>query len=238
MTMLLSSLQVLLSICSLALAATIKGKLELGPFEITNRAVVNTHFKLYSVGNNSFEPFAAEAQISDVNGSFVFTDVPVLPQVNSSTYYVLHSLSLDFNLKPNRILIELTNVGEGEPTIKAYKNIFGKEYFPSPEIMYPESLEEIAAYPYITISTINKAPLRMYVQQRNVGMFQSGPLASIVNSKYKMAGVITVIMMLLFPMVLEKLDPETAKAVKEERIRKQREKYETKKVEQNSSNAD
>ena len=55
--------------------------------------------------------------------------------------------------------------------------------------------------------------------------FKSGPIANILNSKYKMAGVITVVFMIVFPMILEKLDPETAKAIKEEKLKREREKY-------------
>ncbi|SCV00863.1 LAMI_0G07800g1_1 [Lachancea mirantina] len=207
-----------------AQAAVIRGRLDLGGYNISQREVLRSYFSLYQVGNVTDKLYHARAKIQDEAGTFEFTDVPVSDDADTATYFALHSLSLDFNLKPNRILVEVRPSSDldAPPTIRAYKNIFGRQNFPSPDILHPEKLEEIPASPAIVISTVNSAPLRLYVETRNQGIFQKGPLASIVNSKYKLAAVITVIMLLLFPVVLEKLDPETAKAIREQKVNQQK----------------
>lgn len=206
----------LLYLCSVAVSASVRGRLDLGPRNISREDVARTEFTIYQIGNLTDQPYTTTVHLDSLDGTFEFSNVPLAPGANESTYFVLYPRALDYNLKPNRILVELIKrEGSAEPTVRAYKNVFGKEYFPSPEILYPETLEAVAAEPYITITTVNTAPVRQYVQARNIGIFQSGPLASIVNSRYKMAGVITLVMLLVFPMIVEKFDPETAEAIKE-----------------------
>lgn len=217
------------SVLSTVLAATIKGKFDVGPYNnITGATTSRTNFKLHQIGNfSTISGYSANAHLKDLEGNFEFEDVPLNQGINATTHFVLYSSSLDFNLKPNRILIEFTNIDSDgqEYVMKAYRNFFGKEYFPSPDILYPEELEPVAVEPYITISLVSMAPLRAYYQQRNKGILQSGPLAKLLDARWKQAGVITMIALVAFPFLLEKLDPETAKAIKEEKQKKQREKY-------------
>lgn len=222
--------QVLL-IVGIVQAVSIKGKLDLSPTKITAYTIPRVNFRLYQVGNYSTEePFHEIARIKDINGTFEFNDLPVNPGVNVSTHYVLSPSSMDFNLIPQRILIEITNIynettDEVTPQVKAYRNYFGREHFPSKDILFPEQLDEMDVEPYILILPARTAPFRNYLEQRNIGLFQSGPLAGILNSRWKLAGVITLICVMSFPYLVEKFDPETARAVKAEAERKQREKY-------------
>lgn len=220
----------LCGILSSVTAFTIKGRLDVDAINITGVTWSKSLFRLYRVGNYSGLPYEGRAQLRNEQGDFQFQDVPVNAAFNATTHFVLYSSSIDFNLKPNRILVELISRDEkGESVeIKAYKNVFGKEYFPSPDIVHPEELEPIETDPYIPITLVQMAPIRAYYEERNVGMLQSGPLATLLDTRWKQAGWVTVIMLLVFPMLLEKLDPETAKAVNEEKVKKQREMYQIK----------
>ena len=46
----------------------------------------------------------------DDEGNFEFANLPLNDGVNETTYYVMYPASMDFNLKPNRILIEFKNL--------------------------------------------------------------------------------------------------------------------------------
>lgn len=231
MKTLLSIVLVFVFIIQSGLALDIRGRLDLTIRNVTQFDLTRTHFSLHRIfknedSNSRDDSYSASTKLRNVEGDFLFQDVPVNRNVNETTYFTLHSHSQDFNLKPNRILIEVTGNGpDEEASVKAYENMFGREYFPSPDILYPETLKGIATEPFIRITLMNKQPFREYVMIRNPGLFKSGPIANILNSKYKMAGVITVVFMIVFPMILEKLDPETAKAIKEEKLKREREKY-------------
>lgn len=215
---------------SLVRGAVIKGRLDVDTINITGVTRSKSLFKLYQVGNYSGLPFYSYAHLKNDEGDFEFTDVPVNPGMNATTHFVLYSSSIDFNLKPNRILVELVNKDDAGANVElnAYKNIFGREYLPSPDIIYPEKLEKIEMDQYIPITLIQMVPMRAYYEKRNIGMFQSGPLASLLDAKWKQAGLITAVTLMAFPYILEKLDPETAKAVREEKLKQKREKYQVK----------
>lgn len=213
----------------MSLSASIKGRLDLGPqFNITGAAVPRTHFKLYQIGNYSQpQAYSDDVQLKDLEGNFEFENIPLNQGFNATTHYVLYSSSLDYNLKPNRILVEFRNLDQDGQIyeVKAFRNVFGKEFFPSADILYPEQLDTLTVEPYITISLVNLAPLRAYYQQRRKGFFQTGPLAKLLDNRWKQAAAITTIAVVAFPILLEKMDPATAKAIKEEQQRKQRDKY-------------
>ncbi|CCD23078.1 Sop4p NDAI_0B00440 [Naumovozyma dairenensis CBS 421] len=208
---------------SFAKCTTIKGKLDLPFVNISNFSISRTYFSLYQIGNYSTnEPYYKKTGLQDSDGNFEFSNLPINSGINETTHFVLYSTSLDFNLKPNRILIEFKELENGTITSKAFKNFFGREYFPSNDIIHPEHLEAIEMEPYITISEVNMAPYRSYFQVRNVGILQSGPLASILNSRWKSAAVLSVILLAIFPFLVEKFDPETTKAMKQEALAKKR----------------
>lgn len=229
--MLLPYLYKFLLLLGITQAISVKGRLDLSPTVITAYTIPRVSFRLYQVGNYSTaEPYHDITRITDVNGTFMFNDLPVNPGVNVSTHFVLTPNSMDFNLLPQRILIEITNVhnettGEVNAKLRAFRNYFGREHFPSKDILFPEQLDEMEVEPYILIKPARSAPFRNYLQPINVGLFESGPLAGILNSRWKVAGIITLICVMSFPYLVEKFDPETAKAMKEEAERKQREKY-------------
>ncbi|KAH7582022.1 Suppressor of PMA 1-7 protein [Nakaseomyces glabratus] len=210
---------------------SIKGRLELSEIDISAYMIPRCSFRLYQIGNYSADkPFHQITRIKDKNGTFEFNHVPINHGVNESTYFVMTPSSRDFNLLPQRVLVEVTNIlnettGKVEQQLKAFRNYFGREYFPSKDIHFPDKLEEMDALPYISIKMSKMLPFRDYLQQRNVGLLQSGPLAGILNSKWKIAAVITLLALMTFPYLVEKLDPETARAMKEEARKKQREKY-------------
>lgn len=212
---------------TLILGVVIKGRLDINPRSISHNEIIKTSFHLYQFGNTTTKPYIGQAKLKDLEGNFQF-DIPIDSSQNLTGYFILVPRSLEFNLKPNRVLVKVTQSEKNNVTIKAYKNIFGREYFPSPDIIFPEELEEIVSTPFITISFVSQAPFRNYVQRRNLGLLKSSPLGHIVNSKYKLAGVITIVLMIIFPMIVGKLDPETARAIKRERLQRQRDKYVTK----------
>ncbi|SCV03337.1 LANO_0G03532g1_1 [Lachancea nothofagi CBS 11611] len=221
--MLVSIVCLFLAMCATSFGATIKGKLDLSPFNVSRKDAINSNFKLLQVGDLGDQLYISNTRIRDFDGNFEFQHVPEPQDANSTVYFVLQSSSLDYNLKPNRILIRLDRGAQDANGIvtRAFKNVFGKENFPSPEILHPEELEEIDTKPYISITLVNKAPLRTYIQERSVSMFESGPLASILSSKYKLAAVITGVMTLLFSLFIGKLDIEGANAIKDDKILQQ-----------------
>lgn len=227
MIMLPKFICLLLTLSYAAFAATVKGKLDLGPLNISRREVINSSFKLIQVGNFSGDGYFMRTSVQDMDGNFEFRDVPEPQDANSTTDFVLQSASLDYNLKPNRILVQLSQDPQDpqKSIIRAFKNTFGKENFPSPDILYPEQLPEIEAESAIVISLVNIAPVRLYVTERNVGILKSGPIANILNSKFKLAALITGVLTLLFPYVLEKFDGETVQAMKKESAMMQSRKY-------------
>lgn len=220
----------ILACLSFISAASVRGRLDIGLSNITGATLARSEFKLYQIGNYSNDlAYSAKTYLKNTEGDFSFENLPLNHGVNASTYFVLTSSSLDFNLKPNRILCEFINQNEdgSEYHLKAYKNIFGKEYFPSPDITYPEQLEALETEPFISIELINRAPLRLYYQQRNKGLFTGGPFASLLNARWKQALAVMLIGLILLPILLEKFDPATAKAIQEEKLKKQREKYQS-----------
>lgn len=214
---------------SLVSAATIKGQLQLGFANITNSAIARTHFNLYELSEplNGKTAYKDVAKLRDLEGNFEFQNVPINETINATTYFVIYPYSKDFNLKPNRILIEFSQNDNGTITQKAFKNYFGREYFPSEEIQYPDSLDETPTEPFIKVSVVNKAPFRQYLQIRNEGFFKSGPLAGLFDSRWKVAGIITLLAVVIFPFLVEKFDPATVQAMKEESLKRQKEKYQT-----------
>ncbi|SCU95994.1 LAFA_0G03642g1_1 [Lachancea sp. 'fantastica'] len=219
--MLIGFLCVFFELWITVLAATVKGRVDVSPFNLTRRSIVNTDFKLIQVGEYQGRPFTSTAKISNLEGDFGFEQVPEPQDASSRTFFVLQASSLDFNLKPNRILVSIERNGSNSTTqlvVKAYKNVFGKENFPSPEIVHPEQLEEIPFESHIPITLVNKAPLRVYVQERNSDLFKSGPIAGILSSKYKLAAVITGIVALIFPSIFSKLESAAALEATEDKL--------------------
>ncbi|SCU99533.1 LAME_0G03554g1_1 [Lachancea meyersii CBS 8951] len=223
-TMLLEYLCIFLSFWAAAEGANVKGKLDLSPFNVTRKTVANTDFKLIQVGGNDGHAYVAHAKIHDLDGNFKFENVPEPAEnTNSSTFFVLQASSLEFNLKPNRILVSIERDPQDATRLvtKAFRNVFGKENFPSPEIQHPEKLEEIPLKSHIPITLVNKAPLRMYVQERNASFLKSGPIAGILNSKFKLAALITGVIALIFPTIFSKLETAGALSMAEDKLLQQ-----------------
>ncbi|CCK69333.1 Sop4p KNAG_0C02220 [Huiozyma naganishii CBS 8797] len=212
-----------------AIAASIKGRLDVGIADISNYKVTRTYFKIQQFGEFDSEiPYHAVSHVKNIDGDFEFTNLPLNSGVNATTRYVISPVSKDFNLKPNRVLLEFTNMENGTVSTKAYQNYFGREYYPSPNTTHPEPLEPCEVDPYIRFTYIKKAPVRQYLQLRNDGIFQTGFIANIIHSPWKLALVFIVLGIMLFPMYVENFDPETVKAMKEEAQRKTKEKYQIK----------
>ncbi|CEP64409.1 Sop4p LALA0_S11e03466g [Lachancea lanzarotensis] len=216
------------------LGVTVRGRVDVSPFNLTRRSIVNTSFKLFQVGDYQGQPFAASAKIHNIDGEFGFEKVPEPLDANSTNFFVLQTSSLEFNLKPNRILISIEQDSSHNGTdfvVKAYKNVFGKENFPSPEIVHPEQLEEIPFESHIPITLVNMAPLRVYLQERNSDLFKSGPIASILSSKYKLAAVVTGIVALIFPSIFSKLEAAAALEATEEKLLQQQQQKQSDRME-------
>ena len=228
--MMIQAVLFLLCCWKFALGASVTGKFDITPRNLTVHDIARTSFKLFQIGNYSTErPYHARTKLINTDGGFVFDNLPLNKGVNSTTHFVMHSDSLDYNLKPNRILLEFIalDTDANQYNLTAYKNFFGKEYFPSKDIVYPEKLEVISSDPFLQVTFVNKAPLRFYYQDRNASILQGGFIGSILASRWKTAGVVTIFFLMMFPLIIEKLDPETTKVIKDEAQRKQREKYQT-----------
>ena len=225
--MLLSSILISLLLGLAVSAASIKGRLVLPDHNITRDDLRRTSFRVYQIGNYSTpEPYTAVTKLKDLEGNFEFDSLPVnTNEVNETTYFVLYPSSLDYNLRPNRILIEFVNTENGTLQMKGYKNFFGREYFPSKNIVHPERLQETAVKPYIKVSTVKEAPRRVYVQERTAIAAQNNPLLSFINAPWKVAVLLVVGGLLALPTIVEKLDPEAAKMMRERALEQKKQRY-------------
>ena len=209
-------------------AFTIKGRLDVAPYNLSSFKISNTRFRLQQIGDiqDNKHPIKATAYVHDPDGSFEFNDIELNDgMINKTTRFVIYPLSKDFNLKPNRVLVEIFMNENGTLETKGFRNYFGREYFPSKDIKFPEKLEPIDIEPIVIFSLVHKQPLRSYLQVRNVGVLKSGPIASILRSPWKMALVLIALTIIIFPIYVENFDPETVKLMKEQRQKQQREKY-------------
>lgn len=221
-----SQIYVINLLVSVCLAVSIDGKFQFSLGNLTKNAIRRTSFDLHQIGNYSTKvPYKDSVRLLDLDGNFKFDDLPINGGVNETTYFVLTSSSLDYNLAPNRILIEFVNLENGTLQMNGYINYFGREYFPSKDIIHPDKLDQISVEPYVVVSVIQKAPFRAYFQIRNSGMLNDGIVGSILSSRWKLAGVITVICVFVFPMFLDKIDPDAALLLKEEALKKKRDQY-------------
>ncbi len=77
----------------------------------------------------------------------------------------------------------------------------------------------------INFTLVHKQPFRQYLQERNVGILSSGPIASILQSRWKMSLLAIALAVIIFPIYIENFDPETVKLMKEQKQRQKRENY-------------
>ncbi|EDO18984.1 hypothetical protein Kpol_2002p55 [Vanderwaltozyma polyspora DSM 70294] len=203
------------------------GKYSLHPKNLTIDDISRVDFRIYQIGNYTNKPFSQSTKVNSIDGLFTFNNLPLNRGNNVTTDFVIYSTSLDYNLKPVRILLTYTSWDDeaNNHTVKAYSNFVGREYFPDKDIIFPDKLEELSMDPYLEVTYFNKAPYRLYYQERNEGILSTGIIGNILSSRWKTAGVITMILLIIFPYVVERLDPETSQLLREEVQRKQREKY-------------
>lgn len=208
-------------------ALTIKGQLDVTPYNLSTFKISNTRFRLQQIGSldSNKHPIKATAYIQDPDGSFEFNNIEVDEGINKTTQFIIYPLSKDFNMKPNRVLVEFFMNENGTLETKGFRNYFGREYFPSKDIKFPEKLDPIDIKPMIRFSLVQKQPFRNYLQVRNPGVLKSGMIASILHSPWKMALVLIALTVIIFPIYVENFDPETVKLMKEQRQKQQREKY-------------
>ena len=216
-----------LNLLKLVYAVSIKGHLDVAPYNLSTFKISNTRFRLQQIGDidTNKHPIKATAYVQDSDGSFEFDGIELNEGINKTTQFVIYPLSKDFNLKPNRVLVEFFMNENGTLEAKGFRNYFGREYFPSKEIKFPEKLEPIDIEPRVIFSLVQKQPFRHYLQVRNLGVLKSGPIASILQSPWKMALVLIVLTIIIFPIYVENFDPETVKLMKEQRQKQQRNRY-------------
>lgn len=219
---------------TVCMAIDIKGNLNLSPYNITDFRMSRTYFDLQqfdlnNIGKENFRFYKDSVHVHNLNGDFKFVNVPIDLKVNETAKFIIYPRSIDFNLKPNRVLVEFTLLPNGTLTQNAWKNYFGREYYPSSDSKFAEKLEEIEMVPSINFTLVKKQPFRVYSEDKQSGLLDNGFIADILNSRWKMALVITAISLMLFPMIVEYIDPETSRELKLENERKQRAKYEIKK---------
>lgn len=233
-------------------AFTLYGQIELpeGAGGFTRYMIPRNQIRIYEL--NTSTPYSANTYVHDAQGHFAFRDVPINQGVNATTKFAVYPSSMDFNLRPVRMLVEVRDCGNGTIDVQAFMNIFAREYW-APEnatnadtlihvkpIKAPKTYNDVAAQdqekenadfstemPWITLrfGVISQEPLRKYLQQRNVGILNSGIVGNILSSRWKTAGVVTMLALFLVPQVIARLDPDTMKALKQDEREKIRAKY-------------
>jgi len=189
---------VAVSLIRLVIGATIEGYLEL-PGDLTNLDLTHTSIELLEITSNTTKtPIKRDAYINS-KGGFQFTCIP-------SGEYLLSLSHIEFNLVPFKSRIDVDK--EDQVSIHLVQaaqkwNELG------PEIPHP-----------IRVIPNTKIPERQYIKKRSPGLLDSGPLATIVNNPLYLVGISVLLIALAFPYILEKVDPETAKIMKEQKAQR------------------
>lgn len=152
--------------------------------------------------------YSYSKKLSDANGKFLFDNVP-LDLSNNVSYFAIKSSSKYFNFSPGRILVSINNSDSSDSKYQA--NYIGKDYFPTLDILYPDSLPVMNN---LTIKLVTEEPIKNYIIVRNDNILTSGVLGSIFESKWKSGALITVTFMMLFPYIIGYIDPEAAAEMK------------------------
>lgn len=152
--------------------------------------------------------YNSNTKLSNAKGKFQFDNVP-LDLSNNMSYFAIKSSSKYFNFSPSRILVSINNSDSCDSKYQA--NYIGKDYFPTLDILYPETLPVMNN---LTIKLVTEEPIRNYIVVRNDNILTSGFLGSIFESKWKSAALITVTFMMLFPYIIGYIDPEAAAEMK------------------------
>ena len=152
--------------------------------------------------------YTQKEKLINAEGSFSFKDVELNPNSNVS-YYNIKAISTYLNFSPNRVLVTIPHDPTQNVTYQA--NAIGKDNFATPDILHPENLPYMKA---LVIKPLKDTPVREYVINNTEGILQSGFVGDILASKWKTAGIVTAFFMMVFPYILEYLDPEAAVEMK------------------------
>lgn len=153
--------------------------------------------------------FTLKEKVINSEGVFSFKNIP-LHSTNNVSYYNIKATSSLLNFSPNRILVTVPHDAKQNITYQA--NAIGKDNFATPDILHPETLPYMKA---LVIKPLKDTPVREYIIKKTEGILQSGFVGDILASKWKTAGIVTAIFMMLFPYILEYIDPEAAAEMKE-----------------------
>ncbi|ODQ81998.1 hypothetical protein BABINDRAFT_165501 [Babjeviella inositovora NRRL Y-12698] len=133
-----------------------------------------------------------------VQQTTLHTDYSFLFEVAENSEHELFVESLDYQFVPNRVFVEVV-----EDEVRGYRHSPGTPYVANnnTEVALPLAVEV-------------ERP-RQYLEVRNDGLFQSGPLAAIWNNKLMLFGILVTGAILFGPSVLEMVNPEYIETFKD-----------------------
>lgn len=193
----LCSLLCLLSTC---LCAVLPGHVQFDG-NVTSLDVQRTQIEITEV---SSEPGSyRQRAFIHPDGTFELNNIP-------KGEFVLTVLSIDYNLIPFKARVIVNEDDEVHAYVLHATSQWDKL---GQEIPLP-----------IQIIPNPKQPLREYLVERTPGLLKSGPIATVLNNPLYLGAAILSLIAIAAPYLMEKFDPETAKAVREERAASRREK--------------
>jgi hypothetical protein len=182
-----------LCILRAVLSATLPGQLDLKR-NLTSRDVQNTWIELEQVTSDT-SGFKRMAYLHK-DGSFEIGNI-------SEGEYILTVNSIDYNLLPFKARVEVTQ----DDSITAYLiQATSKWEIKGQQIPLPFQIIANPAYPE-----------RGYIRERTPSIFKSGPIATVANNPLYLFAALLGLLVIGAPYLMEKFDPETAKAMREER---------------------
>jgi hypothetical protein len=183
----------LLGIVRVVLCATLPGQLDLKR-NLTSRDVQNTWIELEQMTSDT-SGFKRMAYLHK-DGFFEIGNIP-------EGEYILTVNSIDYNLLPFKARVEVTQ----DDSISAYViQATSKWEIKGQQIPLPLQIIANPAYPE-----------RGYIQERTPSIFKSGPIATVANNPLYLFAALLGLLVIGAPYLMEKFDPETAKAMREER---------------------
>lgn len=188
------ALLAVLAVITAVSAAEINGVLELQR-ELVSQDQVDTTIELIGVSNT-----LKTRAFLQKNGEFKFSHIP-------KGEYLLSAISNRYNLAPFKTKVVVSE----NSTVEAFLFTSGTKWN-SPTVEVPLPIKIVPSL---------KAPERIYLLERSNKLLESGPIATVVNNPLYLFGGIIVLVSLVLPNLVGMIDPEAAKLMKQEKLKRQ-----------------
>lgn len=170
---------------------------------------------------NALESFGTSLKLTDLstgiqrstflsqNGSFSFENIQEgLYLLDADTVaYVLDTPLVRIEVRPEEVISEDGTQNE-VVMIRAYEYLIG---------LSVDELVNRIDYPLV-LSPPEQAPQKVYYEDKDKGLAATGQLGMILSNPWLLLGIVFAVGMLALPKLIEKLDPEVAQRMKEQKV--------------------